>query len=299
MRIAIIGAKGQLGSDCCSLLGAENDTIGCDLPTVDITDQKSIDSYLDETKPSVIVNSAAYTAVDRCESDTELAWKVNAEGPKFLAQAAARLKARLIHVSTDYVFDGKKPAPSPYIESDTTNPLSEYGKSKLAGEEAVARYAPNHIIIRTAWLYSATGGNFLKTMLRLALADPTRELKVVNDQFGSLTWSYNLALQIKELLNSDVTGIVHATSEGYSTWYEAATYFLDRLDVPYRMVPCTTDEYPTPAVRPTNSILENEKLKSENLSIFDLWKVHLDEFIEKHRDQLLQEALQPQSTAAV
>lgn len=290
MKLLIIGSKGQLGSDCCSLLAAENDISGCDIPKVDISSKESVDTYLDETRPQVIVNCGAYTAVDGCESELELSWKVNAEGPKHLARGAERIGSRLIQVSTDYVFDGNRGVPNPYVETDAPNPLSQYGKSKLAGEKAVTKYCSNHIILRTAWLYSATGKNFLKTILRLVIQDPDRELKVVNDQYGSLTWSYTLALQIQKLLHSDLTGIAHTTSEGYSTWYEAARYFLDTMDVPYKMRPCTTAEYPTPAHRPANSILDNQVLKEAGISTFVDWKEDINMFVARYREQLLAEA---------
>ncbi len=290
MKIAIIGTNGQLGSDCAALLGTTHETIGCDIPLVDITNPDSIGPFLTDVNPDVIINCAAYTAVDGCEEEVSLAWKVNAEGPGHLAKAAAELGSRLIHVSTDYVFDGNRTVPQPYLETDEPNPLSQYGKSKLAGEEAVLAHKKDAVILRTAWLYSATGKNFLKTMLKLAVVDPNRELKVVNDQFGSLTWSFTLALQIEKLLDSGLTGIMHTTAEGYSSWYEAARYFLDTMEVPYSMRPCTTAEYPTLAHRPANSILENSVLKEEGISVFRRWQEDIDRFVEKHREALLEEA---------
>lgn len=291
MKIAIIGVNGQLGSDCRTILSNENETVGCDIPEVNIANRESVDNFLDANRPDAIINCAAYTAVDACEQETELSWQINSDGPKYLAQAAERLNSRLIHISTDYVFDGLKKVPEPYVESDTPNPLSQYGRSKLAGEKAVSEYASNHAILRTAWLYSSSGKNFLKTMLRLAVSDPDRELKVVNDQFGSLTWSYTLALQIQKLLlHSDLNGIMHTTAEGYSSWYEAACYFLDGMDVPYKMSPCTTAEYPTPAHRPANSILANKVLVDAGLSTFVSWQEDIDTFIDKHKNQLLREA---------
>jgi dTDP-4-dehydrorhamnose reductase len=290
MKIVIIGAGGQLGSDCCNLLSADNQTIGCDLPRIDIGNKTSVDTYLNETRPDVIVNCAAYTAVDACETELDLSWKINAEGPKFLAQAADRLGSRLIHISTDYVFDGTKPPPQAYFETDVPNPLSQYGRSKLAGEQAVAEGCANHVILRTAWLYSAYGKNFLKTMLKLALGNPQRQLKVVDDQYGSLTWSFTLTQQIRRLLHSDLTGILHATSEGHSTWYGAARYFLDAMGVPYSMRPCTSAEYPTPAHRPANSILENHRLKQAGIATFGSWQEDIDKFVAEHREQLLAEA---------
>jgi dTDP-4-dehydrorhamnose reductase len=290
MKIAIIGAGGQLGSDCCQLLSAKNETIGCDLPRVDIGDKESIDRFLQEARPQVIINCAAYTAVDACETETALSWKINADGPKYLAQAANRLGSRLIHISTDYIFDGKKPVPEVYLETDTPNPLSAYGRSKLAGEQAVVESCDNYVILRTAWLYSAYGKNFPKTMLKLAVSNPGRELKVVNDQFGSLTWSRTLTKQIAMLLDSNLTGIMHATSEGYSSWYEAARYFLDAMGVTYSMRPCTTAEYPTAATRPANSILENKVLKDAGISCFGSWQEHIDQFVADNRETLLLEA---------
>jgi dTDP-4-dehydrorhamnose reductase len=290
MNIVIIGSKGQLGSDCCKILAKDNDITGCDLPQIDIGSQTSVDAYLGAIKPDVIINCAAYTAVDACEEELHLSWKVNAEGPKHLAKAAEQLGSRLIHVSTDYVFDGYKIPPEAYIETDQPNPLSQYGKSKLAGEEAVTQYASQHVILRTAWLYSTSGGNFLKTMLKLAAADPKRELKVVDDQHGSLTWSYSLAEQIKNILHSDINGLAHTTAEGHSTWYEGARYFLDSIGVPYTMRPCTTEEYPTPAHRPANSILENKVLKEAGLSTFKTWQEDIDKYIAENWEQLLAEA---------
>ncbi len=290
MRIVIIGSKGQLGTDCCNILAEENETVGCDIPNIDITDEANVDQYIKERDPQVIINCAAYTAVDDCESELDLSWKVNAEGPKYLAKAAAKYGARLIHVSTDYVFDGHLEAPNSYKESDKPNPLSQYGRSKLAGEEAVMEYAPDHIILRTAWLYSAYGKNFLKTMLKLAVADPNREMKVVDDQHGSLTWSYTLAHQVQKLLTADVQGIFHATAENHSTWYEGARYFLDKMGVEYKMRPCTTEEYPTPAHRPANSILENTRLTEAGINVFNSWQDDIDSFVGMFKEELLKEA---------
>lgn len=290
MKLLVVGSRGQLGSDCCALLNEENEITGCDIPVIDITSKDSVDSYISEIQPEVIINCAAYTAVDGCESELDLSWKVNAEGPKYLAQAAQKIGSRLIQVSTDYIFDGNRVAPQPYFESDSPNPLSQYGRSKLAGEEAVAENCSNYVILRTAWLYSSTGKNFLKTILRLVTQDSKRELKVVDDQYGSLTWSYTLAQQIQKLLRSDLTGVMHTTSEGYSTWYQAAKYFLDTMDVPYAMRPCTTAEYPTPAHRPANSILENKVLNDAGLSTFVDWKDDINSFVAKHREDLLKEA---------
>ncbi|NNK94881.1 MAG: dTDP-4-dehydrorhamnose reductase, partial [Desulfobacterales bacterium] len=252
MKILIIGSGGQLGTDCVDILQNNYEIVPIDYPQIDLGSRKSVEDVLHASAPEVIINCAAYTAVDKCETEQEAAWKINADGPRYIAACAATQGCRIIHISTDYVFDGKKGLPEPYYEGDRVNPLSEYGKSKLAGEQETLKCVPEAIILRTAWLYSAHGANFLKTMLKLALSDPARPFKVVNDQFGSLTWSYTLARQIERLLDSSLTGIFHTTSEGYSSWYEAACYFLAKMAVPHSFVPCTTAEYPTAAHRPTN-----------------------------------------------
>lgn len=290
MKILIIGSGGQLGTDCVEILQKDYEIVPIDYPQIDIGSRTSVEGVLHASAPEVIINCAAYTAVDKCETEQEAAWKINADGPRYIAECAAKKGYRVIHISTDYVFDGKKGLPEPYFEDDQVNPLSEYGKSKLAGEEETLKFVPEAIILRTAWLYSAHGPNFLKTMLKLALSDPARPFKVVNDQFGSLTWSYTLARQIERLLDSSLTGIFHTTSEGYSSWYEAACYFLAKMAIPHSFVPCTTAEYPTAAHRPTNSILSNTVLERNNLSVFKSWQEDVDLFVTQHKKTLLEEA---------
>lgn len=290
MRIVIVGANGQLGRDSLEILGKEHTVWASDAAEMDITDQSQVQALFQRHQPEVVINCAAFTAVDACESNVEAGMAVNARGPELLALSCREHGSRLIQVSTDYVFDGSRPAPQPYLEGDSASPTSMYGKSKLAGEEAVQAVLDNHLIIRTAWLYGIGNKNFLKTMLRLAVSDPNRTIKVVNDQHGSLTWSWRLALQIERLLATDLTGILHATAEGHSTWYEGARYFLDCMQVPYSMVPCTTVEYPTPAKRPANSILENSRLKEAGCNLMIDWKEDVRLFAERYRDELLTEA---------
>lgn len=236
-----------------------------------------------------MINCAAYTAVDNCEKEPEQCLAVNGLGPEILARETVDIKARLFHVSTDYVFSGDKPVPEAHKEDEPVNPISQYGKSKLAGEEAVRRLNPEHLIIRTAWLYGIGGKNFLKTMLRLAVADPRRTIRVVNDQFGSPTWTYRLALQINELLSADLRGTIHATAENHCTWYEAADKFLTAMDTAYSLAPCTTEEYPTPARRPANSILENSRLKEHGLNVMRPWDEDVELFARRFHDELLAE----------
>lgn len=277
-KVLVVGSKGQLGTDCMSVFGEK--ALGVDLPEIDISDRFQCLEKLDELSPSVIVNCAAYTAVDACETDPAC-WSVNADGPKHLAEWAAAKGAFLVHVSTDYVFSGDKPLFEACVESDPTNPISEYGKSKLAGEQAVLKSGAQAAILRTAWLYGSTGNNFLKTMLRLTTENPGKAFKVVNDQFGSPTCSYTLARQIQSVVDCRETGVFHATSEGYCTWYDLACAFLDRLGIEHHFVPCGTDEFPTPTKRPANSILANVRLKELGINLFGDWKEELSAYVER------------------
>lgn len=284
-RTLIIGHKGQLGTDCLSVMPEAS---GIDLPEINIADRFQCSEKLSSLRPEVIVNCAAYTAVDACESDP-LCWKVNANGPRHLAEWAAANGAFLVHISTDYVFRGDKPLFEPLVETEIPAPVSEYGKSKLAGEQAVLASGAKAAILRTAWLYGANGKNFLKTMLRLAMQNPEKEIRVVSDQFGSPTWSHTLARQIAAVIEAQATGVFHATSEGYCSWFDLASRFLQLMDVPHRIAPCTTKEYPTPAKRPANSILENAALKKAGLNSFEDWRVELENFVKTYRDALITE----------
>ena len=238
----------------------------------------------------VVINCAAYTAVDACEDNQTACRAVNEQGPANLAKSCAAANCRLIHVSTDYVFDGNKPIPEAYSEQDQVSPLSAYGRSKLAGEQQIAAHMDNFLILRTAWLYGMGGKNFLKTMLRLSVANPSRTIRVVNDQYGSLTWTMTLARQIEKILDSNLTGIVHATAEDYCTWFTGAEYFLQAMEVPFSLSPCSTEEYPTPAHRPTNSILANNRLTRHGLNVMQGWQQDIDDFVNLYQEDLLKEA---------
>ncbi len=290
MRILVCGCNGQLGSDCVSVLKAENEVMGVDLPEFDITDADQAADTISSFKPDIILNCAAFTAVDACETEQELAWKVNADGPGNLAFHVEKNGGVLIHISTDYVFDGEKNVPEPYLESDKVNPLSYYGRTKLEGEQSIISKTDRYIILRTAWLYGFNGANFLKTILKLALKDSGKEIKVVNDQFGSPTWSRSLALQVEKLVQHGGKGIYHATDEGYCSWYEFATYFLRKMKIEHPVVPCTTEEYPTRAVRPRNSILENQRLKKKGINCMPDWRKDIDFFVTKFSESLMMQA---------
>ena len=289
MKIAIVGSNGQLGRDSQEILSGKHHIWAGDAADVDITDAAQVEALVERERPEVLINCAAFTNVDGCETQIETCMAVNANGPENLAKSCKKHGVRLIHVSTDYVFDGERPAPEPYFEEDAPNPVSMYGKSKLAGEAAVQACGGDFAILRTAWLYGIGNRNFLKTMLRLAIADPRRTIRVVNDQHGSLTWSWRLALQIERLLTGG-SGVFHATSEGHGTWCEGARFFLDCMGVPYSLAPCTTAEYPTPTKRPANSILENGRLKAMGANVMIDWREDARLFAERYREQLLAEA---------
>jgi len=287
MKVAICGGKGQLGRDCTDVLERKHEVKAVDLDELDITIPSDVDAFIHGFTPDVVINCAAYTQVDKCETEKEPAWRINVKGPENLARSVQKLGSRLIHISTDYVFNGKKKLPDPYVEEDATEPLSYYGMTKLESEEAVRKATDCHVILRTAWLYGITGHNFLKTMLKLTLNDPERKIGVVNDQFGSPTWSYRLALQIEKMIEGGSLGTFHATSDGYCSWYELATCFLEGMGIPHSIIPCTTAEYPTPAQRPANSILENRNLKKAKIDIMPTWKDDVDQFIRMHKERLI------------
>ena len=287
MKILITGDKGQLGADCTKVLGKTHEILGVDIDKVDIAKLPDIDLLVQQFTPNIIINCAAYTRVDDCEIEKESAWHANVTGAENLAKCVDKHGGCLIHISTDYVFDGRKKVPDPYVETDVPNPVSYYGITKLEGEEAIRRTTDQHIILRTAWLYGIRGHNFLKTMLKLCLRNSDNKIKVVNDQFGSPTWTYRLALQIERLIETNCRGIFHASADGYCTWYELAVYFLKKMELPYNIIPCTTEEYPTPAARPMNSILENRNLEEKGIDIMANWKSDVDKFILNFRKVLL------------
>ena len=289
MKILIAGGKGQLGTDCVRVFRETNEVLAIDLDELDITKLSGVESLVQRFVPNIIINCAAYTQVDNCEIEKDLAWNANVKGTENLTRSVEKHGGRLIHISTDYVFDGRKRVPEPYVETDEPNPVSYYGKTKYESEKAVRSADDRHVILRTAWMYGLNGHNFLKTMLKLALKNPEDEIRVVADQYGSPTWSYRLALQIARIIDTDAGGIYHATAEGHCTWFELAEYFLKKMGVPHTIVPCTSNEYPTPAKRPTNSILENRHLKEKGINIMAHWQDDLDQFVSSFGERLIDE----------
>jgi len=262
-RILLTGADGQLGHELQQTLAPWGEVIALTRQELDLSQGEQIRQLVQQIRPSMIVNSAAYTAVDKAESEVELAQAVNGTAPKIMAEEAEKIGALLLQVSTDYVFDGQKN--TPYLETDPTHPLSSYGKSKLAGEIGIQQVTNNYLILRTAWVYGVYGkGNFVKTMLRLG--QDREELRVVADQVGSPSWAKDIADAIAQLLQSKTTGIYHFTNSGVVSWYDFAIAIFEEaraLGFPLkvqRVIPITTADYPTPATRPAYSVLSGKKI---------------------------------------
>jgi dTDP-4-dehydrorhamnose reductase len=255
MKVLVTGVTGQVGSALLPRLAAHH-VVAASHAELDLSNAASIVQAVRAARPDVILNCAAYTAVDRAETEPLVAHAVNAEAPRILASEAKRLGALLVQYSTDYVFDGEKAAP--YIEDDPTHPLGIYGATKLAGEQAIAASGCRSLVLRTSWVYAARGKNFLLTILRAAKERP--ELRVVNDQFGAPTSAAAIADGTLRLLNEEAEGTFHMTCAGRTTWYEFAAEIVRCAGLAARVTAITSAEYPTAARRPRNSVLDNAKL---------------------------------------
>ena len=272
--ILITGANGQVGFELTRSLQGLGTLVALDRSRLDLADLDQVRAVVRQIKPTLIVNAAAYTAVDRAESESELAMLVNGQAPGVLAEEAKRLGAAMIHYSTDYVFDGTKSCP--YVEEDMVNPQNAYGRSKLAGERAVAEVGGAHLTLRTSWVYGRRGGNFLLTMLRLAAERP--ELRIVADQYGAHTWCASIAaltahvvaqaraVPVRDTADwwTDKSGTYHMTASGSTSWFgfAEAIFELAALELKPKVVPIAASDYPLPAKRPANSRLLNDKLAS-------------------------------------
>lgn len=278
MRILIFGKGGQVGSSLTQLLESQHEVIGLDQEDLDLVEIDQIESAIINNQPDWVINASAYTAVDKAETEPQIADAVNHLAAGAMANTCARLKCGFLHYSTDYVFDGE--ADQPYLEQDTPKPQSVYGETKLAGEQAVMAAYPQSIILRTAWVYAKEGANFVNTMLRLA--DERDSLGVVEDQVGSPTLAFDLAQASVAILEriplsalGEVAGIYHATGAGVTSWYGFAAEIFKLTDKQVELNAISSDAYPTPAPRPKYSVLSNQKL----LDVFGLqlpdWKASL------------------------
>ena len=283
MKVLITGCQGQLGIELCRQVNNLNSSnkrfelLKTDIDTLDITNSFQVHTMVTEEKPDVIINTAAYTNVDACETDELNAFRVNAIGAQNLSAAAFQIGAKMLQVSTDYVFDGT--GNSPKREYDPINPQSVYGQSKALGEKLVLQTNPRHFIVRTAWLYGE-GNNFVRTMLKLA--SEKKEINVVNDQIGSPTSTVDLASCIINLIKTDHYGVYHATCEGECSWYDFASRIFAMKSINIKVNPITTKELNRPAKRPAYSVLENFMLKLIGLNNFRQWEDALEEYLGKN-----------------
>ena len=281
MKVLITGANGMLGRTLQAEL-TDFEIQPTDLPEGDITDAAGFDLLLKKYSPDAVIHCAAMTAVDKCETEKDLAYKLNALGTTNVAAACHRNHVRLIAISTDYVFDGF--SDRPYTEFDqATGSQTVYGQSKFAGEEAVRRHCPDHVICRISWLYGAGGPSFVHAMLKLA--DGTRpELKVVNDQHGNPTSTLAVARALRQILNRrELVGTFHLTCEGEATWADFASEIFRLKNIQQKVTPCRTDEFPRPAPRPANSRLDKMMLRLAGLPPMPHWQEALKEFLETEK----------------
>lgn len=274
--IIITGAAGQLGSDVVSELRHRKiDYMGIDKRNVDITDKEAVRSFLILHKPSGIIHCAAYTAVDAAEEDVDLCMRVNAGGTENIANACREINAKMLYISTDYVFDGQ--GNMPYETDSPKGPLSVYGRSKLDGEEAVLRCLDKYYIVRISWAFGNSGTNFVKTMLRIAQTKD--EINVVSDQIGSPTYTRDLATLLCDMVLSEQYGIYHATNEGFCSWAEFASEIMKLSGSPCKINPVPSEQYPTKAVRPQNSRLSKSSLDIAEFKRLPSWQESLSSYL--------------------
>jgi len=275
MKILITGGNGQLGRDAAEILGEAHEVFALGRADFDITDQAQVQQKIHDLQPDVVLHAAAWTNVDGAESDPDGAFLVNAIGTRNVAAAAEAVGAKLVYISTDYVFAGT--GTTPYHEFDATGPQGLYGKSKLAGEELVKSLSSRWFIVRTSWVYGKHGANFVKTMLQLA---STRDvLTVVHDQVGSPTYTVDLARWLGHLMETDAYGVYHASNSGYCSWYEFAQAIFRVFGLTHVTVtPCTSEEFKRPAPRPANSRLDHMAIRLNGLPALPPWQDALVRF---------------------
>ena len=276
MKILITGSNGMLGHDLIEVLKDGNELILTTSETLDITDREHVLEFILDSEPDIVINSAAYTDVDGCETNQDLAYSVNGEGVKNLALACREIDATLVHISTDYIFNGKNT--KPLCEDDEIGPISVYGKSKLEGEKAILEILDKFFIIRTAWLYGINGRNFPKTMLELA--ENHSEITVVYDEVGTPTYTSDLAEAIFQLIKTDYYGIYHITNSDSCSWCEFARYIFEIAGRDVKVIPVTASEFARPAPRPHYSVLNNKNWVEKGFEPLRSYKEAIKEYIE-------------------
>jgi dTDP-4-dehydrorhamnose reductase len=278
MKVLVTGARGQLGYDVVERLKELNiEHIGVDKEEFDLTNEKEIKEFIKSYKPDVVVHCAAYTAVDKAEDEKELCHAVNVLGTKYVAEACKEIDAKMVYISTDYVFDGEKE--EPYEVDDEPNPINYYGLTKYLGEREVQNTLKKYFVVRISWVFGKNGSNFVKTMLRLG--QERKEVRVVCDQVGSPTYTHDLAKLLCEMIQTDKYGIYHATNDGYCSWYEFACEIFKTAGMDVKVTPIKSDEYPTKAKRPRNSKLSKKKLELTGFNLLPHWKDALERYIKR------------------
>lgn len=283
-KIIVTGVKGQLGYDCLRRLNEEGFTnvLGIDIEDLDITDEKAVNKLILKERPVVFIHNAAWTAVDKAEQNEELVYKVNALGPKYIAEACQKVDAKMIYISTDYVFNGK--GENFFEVNDKKDGLSVYGKTKSQGEDFVKNTLSKYFIVRISWVFGINGNNFIKTMLKLADSGKT-ELNIVSDQIGSPTYTYDLAKLLVEMMQTEKYGVYHATNEGICSWAEFASYIFEKAHRDVKVNPITTSEYkklvPSQADRPLNSRMSKASLDEAGFSRLPSWKDAVDRYLKE------------------
>lgn len=278
MKVLVTGVRGQLGYDVVNELEKRGlEAIGVDIQEMDITDEASVNSVIGEAAPDAVIHCAAYTAVDAAEDNVEICRKVNADGTQNIANMCKKLDIPMIYISTDYVFDGQ--GERPWLPDDERAPLNVYGQTKYEGELAVQNTLDKYFIVRIAWVFGVNGKNFIKTMLNLG---KTRDhLTVVNDQFGSPTYTYDLARLLVDMIQTDKYGIYHATNEGICTWYEFACEIFKQAGLNVSVAPVTADQYPAKAKRPSNSRMSKDKLEENGFEKLPTWQDALKRYLKE------------------
>lgn len=278
MKILVLGHMGMLGTDIAGKLSGSHDVIGKDIEDFDVTDKEDCRRVIIESGADIVINAAAYTNVDECEDNQETCFTVNADGVKNVARSCTEQGIKIVHFSTDYVFDGTQD--TPYTEDFPTNPINIYGQSKLQGEQYLREYSNNYILIRTAWLYGKNGKNFVDTIIEKAQIE--RSLRVVDDQIGSPTYTVDLASAVELLIERNHTGIFHITNRGTCSWYQFALKILEYADVKNVTVePVPSDTFPRKALRPHYSVLSCRKFFHTTQRTMRFWQIALKDYLNR------------------
>ena len=279
MKVLVTGVKGQLGYDVVRELQSRgHEAIGVDIEEMDITDETAVSRVMEETAPEAVIHCSAFTAVDRAEEEQELCYKVNVEGTENIAKMCQKLGCKMLYLSTDYIFSGE--GHRPWEPEDTPSPLNAYGQSKYQGEVALRQYVDKYFIVRISWVFGINGNNFIKTMLRLGKENGA--VKVVDDQIGSPTYTFDLAKLLVDMIETEQYGAYHVTNEGICSWYEFAKEIFQEANMKeVTVIPVSSEEFPVKAKRPKNSRMSKEKLVQNGFSLLPSWQDAVKRYIKE------------------